>query len=126
MDSKNVNSLTSPMNILSGLQNTIKQLLDDITWGKATHQSVLTLEDVENWFYDLPSSVRQKIDRGVVIRIDTIDEEDVSCRIYQGVFDNKWHCFGARQVKVKEISKDLEKFFAGADMLTFAKDSDEL
>lgn len=116
------NLLTSPLKLLSNLETTVYDLIETFTWGKAGKQSIVTLDDLQHWFNELPTSVKKKTYYGVIARIREIDTENI--RILQGVFDKKEKCLLARHIVAGEISDDLEKGFGTTDLLIFSTEQD--
>lgn len=113
-----------PTNVISALHDNLIGLMETITWGKATKQSILTLEDIQNWFHDINFSKKRKAVLGAAIRINEAGSTQI--RVYQGIFDKNLKCITARQLFVKEISSELEELFSKNEMLVFLENKELL
>ncbi len=122
MKFEKVDLITSPLRLLRNLEDTVYELVETFTWGKAGKQSIVTMEDMQHWFKDLPTGVKKKMYFGVVARIQEVDSERI--RLFQGVFDKKEQCILARQILAGAIAEDLESGFGTTDLLIFSTSSE--
>jgi len=111
---KTTSSSLSPK-IISDIIETLKDITSLLVWGDAKKQTLLSYDDVKEWFYTLPTSVIRKIEVGAILRLDSPIETEI--RFFQGVFDKKGKCMQARHLIVVEFSKDLEKEFGSRDLV---------
>lgn len=116
------NVLTSPLKLLNNLEETIFDLVETITWGKAGKQSIVTLEDIKGWFNDQPTGVKKKAYFGALARIKEAGSEQT--RLFQAVFDKKEKCMQSRQIIAGTISDDLEKEFGSTDLVVYSMGSE--
>ena len=116
---KSTSSFVSPK-IVSDIIGTLQDITSLLVWGDAKKQTSLSYDDVKEWFYTLPPSVRKKIEVGAILRLDSPVEDEA--RFFQGVFDKKGKCLQARHLIVVEFSEDMEKEFGSRDMVFFVQE----
>lgn len=114
------NILSSPLRLIRNLEDVVYDLVESLSWGKSSTQSVVTSDDIKDWFKELPTSTKKKIFFGVVARIQEIETEHT--RLFQGVFDKKEKCITSRQLIARSLSDELEKEFGTTDLLIYSTD----
>jgi len=84
---------------------------------KLPDQEIYTFRDAKNWFLNLDTNLKKKIDFGALIR--TYHNEE-SMNIFQGIFDDKFSCFKVRHLQVNRIDGLLHNEFGDTHVIIFS------